>query len=258
MNIIAVVSAKGGVGKTTFSANLGTAISRVGLSVVAVDLDPQDSLRLHFGLPDQAGAGLAGAALSGSDLRKTLRRADLGCEVLPFGRIDEEGRESFEQLLRDQPRWLLQNLSQLDLPEDAVVIIDTPPGPSVYLRQALQAANFVLVVLLADAASYATLPMMIRLIKKYCLGRPNFIDYSYLINQIDHSRQLVSDVAHVMRTQFGERSLATVHQDQAIPEALACNQFVRDYDPHSRGAHDLTAACAQLLACLPARNWTAT
>ena len=49
MVVISVVSAKGGVGKTTLSACLamGLAASR---DVLAVDLDPQNALKLHLGV----------------------------------------------------------------------------------------------------------------------------------------------------------------------------------------------------------------
>ena len=94
--------------------------------------------------------------------------------------------------------------------------------------------------MLADAASYATLTMMMGLIEKYCSARPSFIDYMYIINQIDRSRELASDIVDVMRAQVSNKAIAVVHQDQAIPEALACCQDVLSYEPQSRGAHDMT------------------
>ncbi len=43
--VIAVLNQKGGVGKTTISANIGVSLSRAGYSVLMVDSDPQGSLR---------------------------------------------------------------------------------------------------------------------------------------------------------------------------------------------------------------------
>src|SRR5690606_21032701 len=111
----------------------------------------------------------------------------------------------FEQLLDSEPHWVAESLARLHLPHDAIVLLDTPPGPSVYLRQALAAANLVLVAVLADAASYATVPMMENLISTYCDGRPGFIDHAYVINQANQARQLSRDVTQVMRLHFGER-----------------------------------------------------
>ena len=66
MKVISVVSAKGGVGKTTLTANLATALHRLGVpTVLVVDLDPQNALGLHFGADPGALAGVSLASLSG-------------------------------------------------------------------------------------------------------------------------------------------------------------------------------------------------
>ena len=216
MTIIAIASTKGGVGKTTISANLGIALARAGRPVVLIDLDPQDALRLHFSAEQPGEQGLARVACAGADWQAAMIATASGCSLLPYGRVNEFGRESFEQLLRVQPQLLRDGIAGLRLPADAVVILDTPPGPSVYLSQALTTCSTAVIALLSDAASYATLPMMHGLLQRYCFGRPNFDDHAYLINQVDNARQLNADVAHVMRMQFGARALPLVHQDQAI------------------------------------------
>ena len=56
MRRMAVINQKGGVGKTTTTANLGAALGRAGSRVLLIDLDPQGHLSLHFGselAPDQ-------------------------------------------------------------------------------------------------------------------------------------------------------------------------------------------------------------
>ena len=54
--VIALLNQKGGVGKTTSTANIGAAFALAGLRTLVVDLDPQSNLSLHFGhepAPDQ-------------------------------------------------------------------------------------------------------------------------------------------------------------------------------------------------------------
>ena len=239
MKIISVVSAKGGVGKTTISANLCSALRTEGHTVFALDLDPQNSLRLHFGIAPSHHAGVALSSLRTNNWAMAMVQCNAGCVVLPFGHVSESERISFEGALSKNPLLLSQQLVSLGLPQDAIIIIDTPPGPSVYLKQALSVANIAIVVTLADAASYATIPMIDSLIEEYCLTRADFIDYLYVINQLNRSRQLSSDVADIMALQFSNKTISVVHQDQSIPEALACNQDAIRYARESRGAQDL-------------------
>ena len=51
---IALINQKGGVGKTTTTANLGAALADSGHRVLLVDLDPQAQLTLHVGVDSQA------------------------------------------------------------------------------------------------------------------------------------------------------------------------------------------------------------
>jgi cellulose synthase operon protein YhjQ len=246
VKIIAVVSAKGGVGKTSISANVSAALARMGRTVLGVDLDPQNSLRLHFGVSPQHFDGLARASLAGANWRDSILLGPSGDYVLPFGQVNEEDRQDFEEILRSEPTFLRDQLRSLNLAHNALVILDTPPGPSVYLRQALSAAHIPVIVVLADAASYATIPMIVGLIEQYSMPQPHFVDYFYLVNQVDRSRQLAGDVADVIGAQLQGRQLGVVHLDQSIPEGLACNQDVLSYDPHSRGAHDIMECAAAL------------
>ncbi len=54
----AVVSTKGGVGKTTLTANLGGILADMGQKVLVIDADHQQSLSSYFKLSHKAESGL--------------------------------------------------------------------------------------------------------------------------------------------------------------------------------------------------------
>lgn len=257
MKVIAIISAKGGVGKTTVSANLASALARQGRTVLAVDLDPQNALGLHFALEPREMRGIARSTLAREDWRAVVLRSPSGVYALPYGVVNEDDRAVFEAGIDAQPDWLAHRLAQLGLPADAIVVLDTPPGPSVYLRQALAVAHLAIVVALPDAASYAALPLTQRLVQTYCAPRRDFIDTLYVVNQADNARQLARDVANVMRGSFGERLAGVIHQDPAVGEALASNATVLDYDRQSQATRDFAAVAAHVAAVLGLRSGAA-
>ncbi|WP_313070372.1 cellulose biosynthesis protein BcsQ [Melaminivora sp.] len=258
MKILAVASAKGGVGKTTVTESLAVALSRLThRTVLAVDLDPQNALALHLGVDPQELRGLSRSSLAGQDWRAVCFERHEGVYALPFGVVTEEDRTTLEAQIAAEPRWLAQQLHALDLPDDALVLLDTPPGPSVYGQQALSTAQWVVVVMLADAASYATMPLMQRMVQTYCTPRPEFAGAFYLLNQLNSARQLSQDILRVLRESVGDSYLGAIHADEAVPEALALGQSVLDHGPYSQARHDIMAlasALAERMQVLPAAH----
>jgi len=248
MPVVSVIAAKGGVGKTTLTANLCIALAEAGRPVLAIDLDPQNALRFH--LAEDIGAteaGLVDAASGARSWTQSMQRGRGGVVLLPFGTIDDERQVAFEGHLAAQPRFLADALASFQLPPDTVVFLDTPPGPSVYLQQALRVSNLNVVTVLADAGSFATLPIVERMVDKYCRPRADFVASTCVVNQVDPSRRLNRDVLQQLRTDLGSRLLGVVHQDQAVCEALASATTVRRYAPHCQAADDFARCAAGLL-----------
>ncbi|HEY0297555.1 MAG TPA: cellulose synthase operon protein YhjQ/BcsQ, partial [Bordetella sp.] len=199
-------------------------------------------------------AGLSRASVAGTPWRDACKRSASGIYVLPFGQVNEVDLQALERQIAVRPDWLSSHLESLGLSNDALVILDTPPGPSEYLRQALGVADLVISVLLADAASYATLPMIEQMIQRYSGNRPGSLGHVCVINQVDAARRLSRDSVNLIRGALGDRVIGVVHQDQSVSESLACGHTVVEHDATSLGRADLMQCADWVLRRLRAKE----
>ncbi|MBS3996550.1 MAG: cellulose synthase operon protein YhjQ [Hydrogenophaga sp.] len=251
MSVVGIVSMKGGVGKTSLTANIAMALAtRLGPGRVSVvDLDPQNALHWHLGV-NGTQASVCKQTLRGDGWAGAAVASPFEVSCVPYGMVSESDREAFEAILVKSPGWLGKNLQQAGLGHDGVVLIDTPPGPSVYLKQVFACADLVLIVLLADAGSYATIPAMEAWLEDMAVLRPELNSF-YVLNQVDKTQVLNRDVTELLHQHLGERIAPVgIHQDEAVGEALAFRQPVLVYDPHGQASHDLARLANWLIDVL--------
>ncbi|RQR49241.1 cellulose synthase operon protein YhjQ [Burkholderia sp. Bp9126] len=251
MKVITVISAKGGVGKTTLAANLASVMATQQQRVLAIDLDPSNTLRLHFGVSLNNIAGLSHAALANTSWQGATIAGSGHVTVLPFGTLGEDDQKRFERHIRHDSMWLARGLETLQLFSSDIVIIDTPPGSSIYTRTSISIANFLLDVICANAASYVSIPNTQSMISEYALPRNDFMGVGHVVNQVDQSRRLNKDVLSVLRHTLGPQLFPMViHLDEGVNEALACNTTLMHYDPACQAATDLRSCGKWLLHLL--------
>lgn len=236
MQVIAFISGKGGVGKTTLAANIAVALAQRDQRVLLVDLDPQNVQRLHLGMDPDEIAGLVREGVGPG----AVFDSPFGVKFIPFGRVTEDELAEFEAALRRDSSWLAGGLATLEDGSFDIVIIDTPPGPSVYLQQALQAAQRALVVLLADAASYATVPRMLELVAQYTAGRSDFAGAHLLVNQMPTHSVLGHQVRSALLSNYAQQMVpVSVHRDARVSQALAFERPVLEYEPGCKASLDI-------------------
>jgi cellulose biosynthesis protein BcsQ len=102
-----------------------------------------------------------------------------------------------------------------------------------------ECADLVLVILLADAGSYATIPAMETWLDEV-VGDSQGPQVFYVLNQVDRSEPLNRDIAAFLHQQLKSRVCPIeIHNDEAVGEALAFQQSVLAYEPHGQASIDL-------------------
>ncbi|QDL53094.1 cellulose biosynthesis protein BcsQ [Rhodoferax aquaticus] len=247
MQVIALISGKGGVGKTTLAANLAVALVERKKRVLLIDLDPQNAQRLHLGMDPDEIAGLVREGV-GPD---SIFDSPFGVRFIPFGRVTETELAEFESAIKLDPDWIANGIQSIGEDVFDYVILDTPPGPSVFLKQALTAAQRALVVILADAASYVTIPKIITLVEEFTQGREDFCGMHLLINQMPGQSQLGHQVRNALYTEYGSLIVpVAVHKDPRVSQALAFERPVLQFEPHCKASLDIQSVADWLLASM--------
>ena len=139
--IMAVANQKGGVGKTTTAAALGVVLSRMGERVHLVDLDPQANLTSAFGQRDKD--GLLYHALKHAESLPIIELTDK-LSLTPSSAHLARGESEF--VSQPAQQFMLQTCLELtELPDNTLVILDSPPSLGVLSVNCLTAADRLIV-----------------------------------------------------------------------------------------------------------------
>jgi chromosome partitioning protein len=135
---ITVLSQKGGTGKTTAVRTLADTFRRVGLAVLAADLDPQGNLSDYFDIPPDASPTmadvLAGQAKAVDAVHDDVLPANLGLAEAELVLSGKMGRElTLKRALRELRR------------EYDLILVDCPPALGLLTVNALVAADHALI-----------------------------------------------------------------------------------------------------------------
>src|SRR5690606_7668291 len=141
MYVLSVISTKGGVGKTTITANLGALLADAGLRVLLIDLDSQPTLSSYFSLLNRAPCGTFELiAQHQLDHRQVVSHTDVaGLDLVR----SNDPTSQLATLLLHAPdgRVRLRNLLPRLASTYDLVLIDTQGSRSVVLEMAVLAAD---------------------------------------------------------------------------------------------------------------------
>ncbi|WP_395609578.1 cellulose biosynthesis protein BcsQ [Pseudomonas sp. B22129] len=242
--VVVVVSATGGVGRSTLAAAIASGLQRQGHPALALDLDPQNSLRHHL-CPGAELPGIGATSLLNQTWQALPERGFAGCRLVAFGDTDLVQQQSLTRWLGQDLDFLGKRLGGLGLNGQDTVVIDVPAGNTVYLNQAMSMADVVLVVVKPDAASFRRLAKMDEVLAPYLEGEAS-PERFYVINQVDGAHAFSQDMATVFKLHLGDAVLGAVHRDPAFREAQAYGNDPLDPLLNSIGCQDVNALCRAL------------
>jgi chromosome partitioning protein len=238
---IAVLSQKGGTGKTTTVRTLTDVLRRSGVRTLAVDLDPQGNLSDYFDLPPDVEPTIAdvlsGRASAVEAIHEDIIPANLSlaeAELMLGGKM---GREL----------TLRRALADVTAAEYDVILIDCPPSLGLLTVNALVAADRALVT---AEAQYFALQGVEQAMEVVELARdslnPQLTLLGILLNLADmrtvHSREALAS----LKERFGERVFDTVIRTSiAYAESAERARSILDHRP-DLGA-DYLALAAEVL-----------
>ncbi len=244
---IAVISHKGGTGKTTTVRTLADAFRRRGIRTLAVDLDPQGNLSEYFDAASRGGPTstdvLRGRARAREAIRADLIPADLSLaetEHILGGKMGREGalRRALREVSHDYE----------------IILIDCPPSLGLLTVNALAAATRALITAEAQYFAIQGVDQSIEVVE---LARetlnPRLSLLGVLLNLADmrtlHSREALAS----LKARYGSRVFATVVR-ASIAYAESAERAMSILDHRADLAVDYLALADEVLGRLPGRG----
>ena len=246
--IIAIANQKGGVGKTTTTANLGASLAELGQRVLLVDLDPQGNLTAAFGV--KADSSIADALLdrarplpvviieNSQHPGVSLVPSAIALATAEAALMAKLGRE---MRLRDQIQAIADRFD--------FILIDTPPSLGLLTINSLVAAQVVIVPTEARFFSIQGLQMLQDSISETLYLNASLKVMGILLSKIDTRLREERAVSKFLRERWGELVFSTeIKTNSKILEAGSAGVSVFRYNGAGKAAASYLALAREVMS----------
>ncbi len=251
--ILAIANQKGGVGKTTTTLTLGTALAKKGKKILILDLDPHACASLHMKLyPEEQEYTLHDLLLAEAKdwpfiWKKLIKEVDRDGICFAAGSIRLSELELDLQERKGKGMVLSQALSHVRNDFD-FILLDCPPHVGILLVNALVASNLLIIPIQTDFLALHGLKLLFDTLRTLNKVLPVPIRYRALPTMYDKRARACTKVLELMRNKMNTAMFDTViGVDTRFREASALGTSIYQIAPDCRGALAYNALSEEVL-----------
>lgn len=234
--IVAVVSQKGGVGKTSLVQNLGAELALTGHRILLVDFDPQSNLTTGWGLdPGQLTTTIYDAMSQPETAVDSIITIRPNLDLIPAS-LDLAGAELAFINAIDRNNKLAKALNPVIGHYD-YILIDGPPSLGFFTVNALVAATEFIVPLQVHPYAYKAIDQLLDIVNQVREINPALHVTGVVLTMYDQRNSLTDAIEDAARGRFDNLVFNTVIPiNVRIPEATLDGLSVGEYEANSSGA----------------------